>query len=130
MPEVQLSDQALGELIAYLRILRPPRRGEIALAQVTLETTDLHKLSGIAVNHGFEDMQLRADGRVHLLRREGSRFREVTSQVDWSTYDRQLTANRFSALKQSRTTRNCHGRDAAALEALTASVKIVDSPGL
>ena len=46
-------------------------------------------------------MQLRtADGRVHLLRREGSRFREVTSQVDWSSYDGQLTANRFSALKQ------------------------------
>jgi len=101
MPEVKLSDQALGELIGYLRILRPPRRGEIASTQVTVETTDLRKLSGIAVNQSFEDMQLRAaDGRVHLLRREGTRFREVTSQVDWSTYDGQLTANRFSALKQ------------------------------
>src|SRR4051794_10462997 len=101
MPEIQLSDQALGDLIAYLRTLRPPRRGEVQATPVTIETTDSRKLSGIAVNQSFEDMQLRtADGRVHLLRREGSRFREVTSQVDWSTYDGKPTANRFSALKQ------------------------------
>jgi alcohol dehydrogenase (cytochrome c) len=101
MPEVQLSDQALGDLVAYLRTLRPPRRGELAAVPVTIDTTDARKLSGIAVNQSFEDMQLRtADGRIHLLRREGPRFREVTSQVDWSTYDGQLTANRFSALKQ------------------------------
>src|SRR5713226_8798807 len=64
MPEVQLSDQALGDLIQYLRILRPPRRGEIAAAPVTIETTDSRKLNGVAVNQSFEDMQLRtADGR-------------------------------------------------------------------
>src|SRR3979409_171846 len=40
MPEVQLSDQASGDLIAYLRTLRPPRRGEITAAPVTIETTD------------------------------------------------------------------------------------------
>jgi alcohol dehydrogenase (cytochrome c) len=101
MPEVQLSDQARGDLILYLRSLHPPRRGELAATPVTIETTDSRKLSGVAVNQSYEDMQLRtADGRVHLLRRDGSRFREVTSQVDWSSYDGQLTANRFSALKQ------------------------------
>jgi alcohol dehydrogenase (cytochrome c) len=101
MPEIQLSEQALGDLIVHLRTLRPPRRGEIPATPVTIETTDSRKLSGIAVNQSFEDLQLRtADGRIHLLRREGLRFREVTSQVDWSTYDGQLTANRFATLKQ------------------------------
>src|SRR5438477_481227 len=46
MPEVQLGDQALGDLIQYLRILRPPRRGEIAATPVTIETTDSRRLSG------------------------------------------------------------------------------------
>src|SRR6185369_16245110 len=101
MPEIQLGDQPLADLIAHLRTLRPPRRGEMAAAPVTIETTDSGRLSGLAVNQSYEDMQLRtADGRIHLLRREGSRFREVTSQVDWSSYDGQLSGNRFSALKQ------------------------------
>src|SRR5262249_25981939 len=68
MPAVQLDDQALGILIAHLRTLRPPRRGELAPAQVTIETTNSRKLSGLAVNQSFEDMQLRnAEGRVHLF---------------------------------------------------------------
>src|SRR5947207_733361 len=46
MPEIQLSDQALGDLIQYLRTLRPPRRGEIPAAPVTIETTDSRTLSG------------------------------------------------------------------------------------
>jgi alcohol dehydrogenase (cytochrome c) len=101
MPPVELSDQALADVVAHLRTLRPPRRGELAAAPVTIETTDSSKLSGLAVNQSYEDLQLRtADGRIHLLRRAGSRFREVTSQVDWSSYDGQLAGNRFSALKQ------------------------------
>src|ERR1043166_4198335 len=88
MPPVDLSDQARGDLVAYLRSLRQPRRGELAAARVTIETTDSRKLSGLAVNQSFEDMQLRtADGRAHLLRRGGWRYREVTSQTDWSRYD-------------------------------------------
>src|SRR5437016_1971730 len=59
MPEVQLSDQARGDLIAYLRSLRSPRRGEMAAAPVTIETTDSRQLSGLAVNQSYEDMQLR-----------------------------------------------------------------------
>jgi alcohol dehydrogenase (cytochrome c) len=101
MPAVQLTHQSLTDLVAYLRTLRPPRRGELAAVPITIEMTDSRKLSGIAVNQSYEDMQLRtSDGRIHLLRREGSRFREVTSQVDWSSYDGQLSGNRFSTLKQ------------------------------
>src|SRR2546422_1738216 len=35
MPEVQMSDQARGDLIGYLRTLRAPRRGEVAATPVT-----------------------------------------------------------------------------------------------
>src|SRR5262245_60891438 len=39
MPAVQLADQALADLIAHLRTLRPPRRGEMVATRVTVETT-------------------------------------------------------------------------------------------
>jgi len=86
MPPVKLDDQSLATLIEYLRSLRPPRRGEMAATPLTVELTDGRKLTGLAVNQSHEDLQLRTtDGRVHLLRRAGPRFREVTSQVDWSS---------------------------------------------
>ncbi len=101
MPPIQLTDQALADLLTHLRGLRPPRRGEMAATPIKVETTDGRKLNGVAVNQSHEDLQMRAaDGRIRLLRREGSRFREVTSQTDWSSYDGQLTGNRFSTLKQ------------------------------
>ncbi len=101
MPPVKLDDQSLATLIEYLRSLRPPRRGEMAATPLTVELTDGRKLTGLAVNQSHEDLQLRTtDGRVHLLRRAGPRFREVTSQVDWSSYDGQVSGNRFTALKQ------------------------------
>ncbi|MEJ7605868.1 MAG: c-type cytochrome, partial [Bryobacteraceae bacterium] len=101
MPPVPLADEALLDLLTHLRGLRPPRRGEMAALPQSVETTDSRKLNGVAVNQSHEDLQMRtADGQIHLLRREGTRFREVTSQTDWSSYDGQLTGNRFSALKQ------------------------------
>ena len=85
MPPVQMTDQERAELIEYLRTMRLPRRGELAAAKVTVELSDGSKLTGVAVNQSYKDMQLRTpDNRVHLLRRDGSRFREVTSQADWT----------------------------------------------
>ena len=55
--------------------MRPPRRGELATAQVTVELTDGKKLTGLAINQSHPDMQLRTpDNQVHLLRRVGARF--------------------------------------------------------
>src|SRR5262249_54448117 len=101
MPAFNLAAKESDDLVAYLRTLRPPRRGAIAAMPVTVDTTDGGKLSGIAVNRTFFDMQLRsADGRVHLLRKEGARYREVTSQADWPGYDGQPFGNRYSPLQQ------------------------------
>lgn len=101
MPPVPLNEEALSSLTVYLRSLRAPRRGELASVPVNIQTTDGRMLSGLAVNQSHEDLQLRtAEGRMHLLRRDGTRFREVTSQADWPSYDGGVTGNRFSSLKQ------------------------------
>ncbi len=101
MPPSKLNEQNVGELLEYLRTLRPPRRGDMVPIEVTIDLTDGKKLHGMSVNRSFEDMQVRsADGRMHLLRKEGPRYREVTSQTDWPSYDGDLSGNRFSPLAQ------------------------------
>jgi alcohol dehydrogenase (cytochrome c) len=101
MPAFKLAEKELGDLVSYLRTMPQPRRGDMVPIPVNIQTTDGRKLSGLAVNQSFEDMQLRTpDGRIHLLRKEGERYRQVTSQADWPSYDGQLNGNRFSALTQ------------------------------
>ena len=68
---------------------------------MTVETIKGEKLHGLAINQTLADMQLRTgDGRMHLLRKEGGRYREVTSQADWPSYDGKTDGNRYSTLKQ------------------------------
>ena len=101
MPPVKMSDAEQTELVHFLRTMRPPRRGELAASKVTVELTNGTKLTGLAVNQSHLDMQLRTpDNRVHLLRRVGSQFREVSSQADWASYDGATSGNRFSQIKQ------------------------------
>ena len=53
------------------------------------------------LGEGFDDLQLRTDDkRVHLLRRDGERFREVTSETDWPTYNGDPGGNRYTTLTQ------------------------------
>ncbi len=45
------------------------------------------------------DLQLRSDdARIHLLRKEGTLYREVTSSSDWPTYHGDYRGNRYSKL--------------------------------
>ena len=73
----------------------PPRRG-------SYELTDGRTIEGAVLNHpAADDIQLRTDdGRIVLLRKSGSRFRVVTSTVDWPSYDGSTTGNRYTALVQ------------------------------
>jgi Glucose dehydrogenase len=88
-------------VISYLRTLKPPRRGAMVPVKVSIETTAGQKMNGLSLNRTFQDMQLLTpDNKIHLLRKEGARYRPVTSQADWPSYDGQVTGNRFSALKQ------------------------------
>jgi alcohol dehydrogenase (cytochrome c) len=100
MPGVALTDPELTALLAHLRTLRLPAAMK---RERTLRITTAAgaSLEGIVTGEGIDDLQLRtADGRVHLLRRAGDHFRQVTSQADWPTYDGHYSSNRYTALNQ------------------------------
>jgi alcohol dehydrogenase (cytochrome c) len=100
MPAFDLGSQAMANLVAFLRTLRP-RRGEAAPVRGKAETTDGRTLEGLVLNHSLADMQLRTDdNRIHLLRAAGDRYRPVTSQTDWPTYNGQFGGNRYTTLTQ------------------------------
>ncbi len=88
------------DLIAFLRTLRPragtgPQRTSVTLA-------DGSSLSGLVMNRSAGEMQLLGDDRrTHLLREATSgRYREVTSQTGWATYNGQPSGNRYSTVTQ------------------------------
>jgi alcohol dehydrogenase (cytochrome c) len=76
----------------------PPREP----TRVTYSLVDGSTVAGIAVNHeAADDVQLRTDdGRVVLLRRSGTSYRRVSSEVDWPSYDGETTGNRYTTLTQ------------------------------
>lgn len=99
MPAFAIPDPEMGALVAFLRTLRPTRGS--APERVAVETTDGRRLEGLALNRTSLDLQLLSDDqRIHLLRRVGERYRPVTSQADWPTYNGQVGGNRFSTLDQ------------------------------
>ena len=58
---------------------------------------------GFVIRQSFEDLQLRlADGGIRLFRRAGDRFRPVTSETDWPSYDGGLRGYRSTTLKRDR----------------------------
>jgi alcohol dehydrogenase (cytochrome c) len=95
-----LSKAESTNLIAFLRTLRPragtgPQRTSVTLA-------DGASLSGLVLNQSAGEMQLLGDDRrAHLLRETASgRYRAVTSQTGWTTYNGQVNGNRYSTLTQ------------------------------
>jgi alcohol dehydrogenase (cytochrome c) len=95
-----LSKAESADLIAHLRTLRPRAGTGAQRASVTLANGA--SLSGLVLNQSAGEMQLLGDDRrVHLLRETSSdRYREVTSQTGWTTYNGQPSGNRYSALTQ------------------------------
>jgi alcohol dehydrogenase (cytochrome c) len=94
-----LSDTEVRELIGFLRTLRPregsgPVRTKIALANGST-------IEGLVLNQGVGDLQLLGDDRkIHLLRKVGDRYRAVSSQTDWPSYNGQTVGSRYSTLTQ------------------------------
>lgn len=101
MPANNVSSADLPPLIAYLRTLRPRPQG-FQPYRLKAQLVNGQVLDGMLVAESFEDAQLRTDdNQLHLLRRtDGPRFREVTSEVDWSTYNGDISGNRFTKLSQ------------------------------
>ncbi|MCU1262764.1 MAG: Pyrrolo-quinoline quinone, partial [Bryobacterales bacterium] len=99
MPPNQVAEPELANLLKFLRSIQ--RRSAREVVRMKAETTDGRTLDGQVLGEGFEDLQLRTDDKhVHLLRRAGSRFREVTSETGWPTYNGDAGGNRFTTLTQ------------------------------
>src|SRR5258708_5361581 len=103
MPAFDLPAQEMSALVAYLRVLVPVSSGAPAPeVRKTVQLIDGQKLEGRVLNEGMSDLQLLAgDRRIRLLRKTADgRYREVTSQTDWSTYHGDSSGNRFTKLTQ------------------------------
>lgn len=88
---------ALGVVLAQGPVPNVPPPVE----RKTLQTSSGQTLSGTVLNQGMSDLQLRTDDKkIHLLRKDGDQYREVTSQADWPSYDGELSGNRYSKLTQ------------------------------
>jgi alcohol dehydrogenase (cytochrome c) len=99
MPPTQLNATEMGSLLKYLHSIQ--RRFSRPVVRMKAETTDGRTLEGQVLGEGFDDVQLRTDDkRVHLLRRAGPRFREVTSETNWPTYNGETGGNRYTTLSQ------------------------------
>jgi len=78
----------------------------VAFAQTptrrTIQTTDGQTLQGQVLSEGMTDLQLRTDDKkIRLLRKaDGNRYRVVTSQTDWPSYNGDPSGNRYSKLTQ------------------------------
>jgi alcohol dehydrogenase (cytochrome c) len=99
MPAFALADPVMRELVAFLRTLerpenRPKLRGKV-------QTTNGQTLEGVVLNQTGDEIQLLSDdGRLHLLRKNGDRYRAVTSDTDWPGYNGDPGGNRFTRLSQ------------------------------
>ncbi len=95
-----VKDQQLSNLTEFLRSVRVQRR-MTAPVRKKVETTSGKTLEGIVLNESTEDLALRTDDhRIHLMRAAGSKWRPVTSEVQWPTYNGDPKGNRYTTLKQ------------------------------
>src|SRR5690606_10202224 len=108
MPPFDFEPPVLAALVDHLKTLpqgasygEPP--GAPKARPGTLKLTDGTTLTGAILNQSGFDAQMRtADGKLHLLRREGDAFRRanVTPSVDWPSYHGNDQSNRHSPLDQ------------------------------
>jgi alcohol dehydrogenase (cytochrome c) len=93
-----VADSELSELVKFLRTIQ---RRAPPIVRVTLQTTDGKTIDGQLLGEGFDDVQVLSDDkRVHLLRRAGDRYRPVTSETGWPTYNGDPGGNRYTTLDQ------------------------------
>jgi len=92
---------AAPEMTRLVKFLRTIERQAPPVVRLKLQTTDGRTLDGQVGGEGFDDLQLLSDDkRVHLLRRAGDRFRAVTSETSWPTYNGDPGGNRYTTLAQ------------------------------
>jgi alcohol dehydrogenase (cytochrome c) len=72
----------------------------------TIRLADGKTLSGTVIQSDYSAQVLTAEGKYHLLSREGARYREkpLLPKRDWTTYNGNDSGNRYSTLNQINTT--------------------------
>jgi alcohol dehydrogenase (cytochrome c) len=104
MPAHNIADPEMTDLLAFLHTLGPVAgTSPSAAARRTIRLNTGESLQGDVLNETNFDLQLAsADGRIHLLTRDGEVYREPSLQpeVDWPRYDGSFTSNRNSPLAQ------------------------------
>ncbi len=94
-----LTDQESADVVRFVRTLRPRAGSGPERGKVTLDGG--RTLEGLVLNRSANDMQLLGDDQaLHLLRRNGNTYRQVTSQTDWTSYNGQASGSRYSPLTQ------------------------------
>jgi alcohol dehydrogenase (cytochrome c) len=100
MPPNPVAGPELAGLVKFLRAIER-RASEMPVVRKTVPTADGASIEGEVLGEGFDDLQLRSDDdRVHLLRRAGDRYRSVTSDTPWPTYNGDPRGNRYTTLTQ------------------------------
>jgi alcohol dehydrogenase (cytochrome c) len=103
MPAFNLPAQEMTDLVAFLRTLRPPAGGRGgAPVRKKIETTDGKTIEGTVISENALELQLRTDDkRAHIFRTApNSKYRPVTSETNWPSYNGNPGGNRFSTLSQ------------------------------
>ena len=99
MPPNVVPDAEMADLVKFLRTIE--RTGEPPPVRMSVPTIDGRTLDGLVLGEGFDDLQLQTDDkRVHLLRRAGDRYRPVTSETPWPTYNGDPGGNRYTTLTE------------------------------
>ena len=94
-----LTTQESADVVRFVRSLRPRAGSGPERAKVTLAGGRM--LEGLVLNRSANDMQLLSDDQtLHLLRKSGNDYRQVTSQADWTSYNGQASGSRYSTLTQ------------------------------
>ena len=116
MPRFAFSDGEMDLLLKHLHTLTAgaPLAGSQARPAVgifqphsaSLKLRDGRALSGTLTSEtAFSATLLTADGKFHLLTRDGDSYaeRQIEPKQDWASYDGNLTSNRYSRLEQINT---------------------------
>jgi alcohol dehydrogenase (cytochrome c) len=94
-----LAEAESSDLVAFVRTLKP--RTSTVPSRSPLTLVDGRVLEGLVLNRTHGDVQLLdGKGRLHLLRPQGNRYREVTSQADWPSYNGGFDGGRYSTVAQ------------------------------
>jgi alcohol dehydrogenase (cytochrome c) len=94
-----ISGEKRKDLIAFLHTIESQKPPSYPTRKI--QTTAGATLDGSLLSESTQDLALRTpDQRIHLLRSESGKFREVTSEVDWTSYNGAVNGNRYSTLGQ------------------------------